>query len=509
MVHNTDAVALSSVAHPFEGLGEADKRLLSYAAAMGVEFDISVLETATEMDEETLAESLERLVHRGILRELNWGDSYAFIRVVTLALAYRDISSSRLRLIHKKIAEAYEKLHPDPTPDMIPEMGRHFHLGGVHDKALLYNRYAASLAMGSFSPDTAVHYLERARLDLEALPGDHRLEEAEVLKEIGEQYGMMGDPREDEFFGKSLEKLPEGEVTLRGLILLSRADAARDKDKLALSRQYCEEAVRLLEKVGHNKGLALAHRILGRAASKEGQFEVAKKEIEATLGFFDPEKDAKEVARCYTDLGDIHGDVKDQAEQEMAINFYRKAIQTLEPLHDYRELGRAHNNLGVTIGESQPREALKELMEVRACAEKTKDKRFLGWALFNSVGMHLALGEEAQAAQNNDEARKILSKFNVPLGMQQVRFNDGILAQHRKAYEESEAAYLDALKQAEALGYPPIVVETLAHLGLMYADWGKTDEAIKVVSRIKEVGEDKFDPPTRPMYDALRKRLGV
>jgi tetratricopeptide (TPR) repeat protein len=508
MAQHVENNASTILARAYPELGEADKRVLSYASAMGMEFDWSVLQVSTEIEEEPLAESLERMVHRGILHEFNYGDSYGFVQVVTLAQAYREVSSSRLRVIHRKIAGAYEKLNPDPGPDVIPKMARHFHLGGIHDKSLLFNRYAATLAVNAFSPDVAVQYLERALEDLEALPGDHRLEEADVLKEIGEQYGAMGDnTKEDSFYGKSLAKLPREEVTSHALILLSRADSARDRDQVGLSRKYCEEAIRLLEKVGHKKGLAMAHRILGRAASKESHFEVAKKEIEAALGYLDPEKDAMDVARCYTDLGDIYGDVNNAEEQERAVGFYRKAITTLEPLHDYHELGRAHLNLAVTIGNPQPREALNELMEVRACAEKTKDKRFLAWALFNSVGLHLSLGEAEQAAQNNDEARRILSTFNIPLGMQQITLNDAILAQHRKAYPESEMAYLDALKRAEDLSYPPIIVEVLMHLGSMYVDWGRRDNALKVVSRIKEIGEDKIDPPNRPTYEALKKQL--
>jgi tetratricopeptide (TPR) repeat protein len=510
MARDIEKGASPATPNPIAGLGEADKRVLSYAATIGMEFDFSVLAAATEMQEEPLAESLERLVHRGILRELRGGDTYAFIRVVTLAQVYRDISSSRLRVIHGKIADAYEKLHPDPTPDIIPEMGRHFHLAQVHDKALVYNRYAAAQAMGAFSPDVAIHYLARVREDLAALPGDHRLEESDVLKELGEQYSAMGDgTKADEYYAQSLGKLPEEEVTLRALLLMSRANAARETDKLGLMRQYIEEAIRLFEKVGHKRGLALAHRTLTRAAYKEGRYEVGKREIELTLGYLDPEKDAKEVARCYIEFGNVLSIMPDPAELARAIEYYRKAIQSLEPLQDYAELGRAHNNIAVALGISHPREALKELEESRICAERTKDKRSLGWTLFNTVEFHLALGEETEAARNNAEARRILSRINDPVAMQHIALNEGILAQHRKAYEESERAYLDSLIQAESLGYPPDVVEVLMYMAMMYAEWGKKDQAIRAISRIKEVGEDQVFSIYRPAYEDLKKQLGI
>jgi tetratricopeptide (TPR) repeat protein len=508
MTHYTETATSAIGTNPFTGLGEADKRVLSYAAAIGLEFDWSVLNIATEMEEEPLAESLERLVHHGILKELNWGDSYAFVRVATLAQAYGEISSSRLRVIHKKIAEAYEKLHTEPTPNMVFEMGRQFYLGRVHEKSLLYNRYAASLAMNAFSPDIAIHFLERALEDLSALPGDHRLEEAEVLKEIGEQHSALGDDaRADECYGESLKKLPEDEVTLRALILLSRSDAVRVMDRTRLARQYCEEAIRLLEKVGHKKGLAMAHHSLGRTDYKEDKFEEGKREIEVTLSLLDPEKEGKEVAHCYIELGNVLSEMPKPSDQVMAIEYYHKAIKTLEPLHDYHELARAHNSLAVTIMALHPGEALRELREARECAEKCKDKRLQGWALFNTVEPHLSLGEGTEAARDNAKAREILSKIGDRLGLQQVTLNEAILAHYRKSYEESERAYLNAIRQSEELGYPGSVAEAHVHLAMMYEEWGKKELAAKAIAQVREAGEDFVSPELRASYEALKTRL--
>jgi tetratricopeptide (TPR) repeat protein len=507
---DTETAASPNAASPFEGLEEEAKRVLSYGASMGMEFDWAVLATATEMGEEPLAESLEQLVHRGILKELNWGDSYAFARVVTLTQIYGEISSSRLRMIHKKIAEAYEKLHPDPTPDIIPEMGRQFFLGRVHEKSLLYNRYAAMLAKDAFSPDVAIRHLERAREDLAALPGDHRVEEAEVLKEIGEQYAALGDDsRANELYQQSLKKLPEEEVTLRALLILSLADAARQMDKLGLARKYSDEAIQLFEKVGHKKGLALAHRTLSRAALKEGRYDVAAKEIEATLALLDPEKDAKEVARCCVDFGNAYSGTDVPAVQTRSIEYYKRAIRTLEQLRDYHELARAHISLAVTLMTASPPEASRELKEAQICAEKCKDWRLVGWALFNSVEVCLALGKDLEANTNNTEARRILSKINDLEGIQQLALNDGILARRRKAYEDSERAFQDAMKRAESLGYPTNVVEVLVHMAIMYFEWGKKDAALKFYHRVKEIGEDNVNIPIRPSYETLKKQLGV
>jgi tetratricopeptide (TPR) repeat protein len=510
MARNFDGATSTAGLNPLAGIGEAEKQVLSYSALMGKEFDFSVLCAATEIDDLALAELLEKLVHKGILRELKDGDSYAFVRTATFVQAYRDVPSSGLRGIHKRIARAYEKLHPEPTPGIIPEMGRHFYLGGIHHKSLIYNRYAARLAMNAFSPDVAIRYLERVREDLLALSGDHRVEEAEVLKEIGDHYAEMGhDELADKAFGESLKKLPEDKTALRALITLARGEAFREMNKIGLARQYCDEAIRLMEIVGHKKGLALAHLSLARSAYELGEYELGIREIETSIRFFDPEKDAKDLAYAYVVYGNMFAAMVGPVPQAKATEYYRKAIQILEPLRDIRELGRIHNNLAIAMGFTRPREALQELMEARDCAQRGKDNRFLGWVYFNTVELHLALGQEMEAAQNNAEARRILSNFNDPIGLQQITLNDGIIAQHRKAYAESERAYLDSLQQEEKLGYTGDLVEVLLHLALLYGDWGRKQDATGVVYRIEKIGASYIHPTNRAIYEDLKRRLGI
>ena len=501
------AVRASAV---FAKLSEGDRSVLSHASVLGKSFRFRSLYHMVGGDEEKLSEVVDSLIHHGTLKERG-DETYEFSNEQLWREIYNSMSESRRRILHAKAAEAYEKLHPEPTPDIIPEMGRHFYLGRVHDKSLLYNRLAAMLATNAFSPDVAIFYLERALEDLAALPGDHRVDEADVLKEIGEQHDALGNSaRADEFYGRSLEMLPKEELTLRALILLSRANSARQMDKLGLTRQYCEEAVRIFQKVRHKKGLAMAHRSLARVAYREDRIEDGKKEIESTLLFLDPQKDAKDVARYYVELGNVLSIMPDLDDQARALECYRKAIPTLKSLHDYHELERAYNNLAVATGLStHPREALKELLEARNCAEKCRDRRFMGWTFFNAVEAHLALGEEKEAAQSNAKAREILSSFNDLVGLQQVAMNDGMLKQHRKAYKDSERAYKDALKRAEDLGYPRLRIEVLLHMASMYVDWGKKDEAIKAVSHLKEIGEDRVFSTNMAEYENLKKKLGL
>jgi tetratricopeptide (TPR) repeat protein len=489
-------------------LNEAERKVLDYSSAMGKKFDFNVLMTALGTGEEGLAEILEGLVHKGVCKESIGGDEYHFTSDQILANAQKEVSSSRLRVIHKKLGEAYEKLYENPPMEVVHLMARHFYLGKVHDKSVLYNRYSARLAKESFSPDVAIQFLERAREDLMALDGDRRLEEADVLRELGDLHADIGDSKmANELYGMSLDKLPDDQQALRALILLARADAARSMDQLARAREHCMNAMDEFERTGRKKALAAAHKLLAKIAFREGTYDIGRKEIERALALLDIKDDAREVGRCYIDLGNLYMRYNSKDAQEKGKECFRKAMTVLEPLKDYRELFRAHNNLAVMTADTDSETALRELTVARKYAEMAKDRTSVGWALFNSVEYLLALGKVDEAEKANAEAHEILSKVGDPTGLQQVALNEGIIGQHIRDYDRAEKGYRESLKKAEELGYGHYASENHIRLARMYFEIGRIADAKNELSIAEKMGEEKILPTLMSVYRDLQKKL--
>jgi tetratricopeptide (TPR) repeat protein len=495
---------------PLERLTDEERRVLAYASAIGKEFDFALLRAATGLPEEPLAELLERLVHQGILRERSGGERFGFVQEDVRMRIYREMTESRVRVIHRKIGEAHERLHPDPPAEVLPELGRHFFLAKVHDRSYKYNRRSAALAREALAPEIAAHHLERARADLKELPGDHREEEASLLLELGELYSLLNDDlKADRLYVEALETLPPDRPVMRALILLARAEVARVTAQTEVGREYCRESAALLEKEGHKRGLARVHRLLGRYANVMGDFETARTEGEKALELLDPRDDAREVARCNIDLGNSYSIAGWPGHIERAVRYYRTGLEIVEKMGDWHEASRACNNLAVAVGAEHPAEALEWLEKGRHYAERAHNRRMVGWTLFNGVEFELNLGNVDEAERFNREARRILEKLQDPIALQQITMNDGLVSLQRERYGEAESSFQRALRMAEDLGIRPQIAEMRLRLALLYEAWGDPDRARNELTRAEEGDVDVQASFLYRQHRALRKKLGL
>jgi hypothetical protein len=82
------------------------------------------------------------------------------------------LTESRLRVLHRKIAEVMERREPNPSPQVLSELGRHYFLGKVPAKSYEFNRRAAANARAAGDTDVAILHHERASVDLGAM-GDY------------------------------------------------------------------------------------------------------------------------------------------------------------------------------------------------------------------------------------------------------------------------------------------------------------------------------------------------
>ena len=348
---------------PAEGsnppLSPEQHRILAYASAIGSEFDFALLLGAMGLDEEVLAEEIERLVHLKILSERAGGERFAFAEEEFRARIYRSLTESRLRVLHRKIAEVLERMYPHPTLPVLTELGRHYFLGKVPAKSYEYNRRAAEAARAAGESQVAADLLERVLLDLASLPGDRLGERAEVAETLGDLYYSLNNFRSADLrFTEALERLGTGSPRVRARLLLSRAEVARESLDLDTAVTRGTEALRLFEGVDDRLGRSQTHRLLGRVAWLRGAYWDSLEECIRALDLIDESDDPRLLGSLSIDLGNAFALLGSEV-RDVAIAWYERAIARLDHPGDRGELARAYYNLGTTVGEVSAQDALE------------------------------------------------------------------------------------------------------------------------------------------------------
>jgi len=493
----------------FEELDPEQHRILAYASAIGSEFDFALLVAAMGVEEERLAEQLERLVHAGVLRERVGGDRFSFIEEEFRARIYRSLTESRLRVLHRKIAEAMQRMYPTPGAEVVAELGRHYFLGKVPEKSRLYNRLASENARSADDPEGAVHYLERVRVDLESATGDHRHELAEVDEALGELCFSTGNfAAADRYFTEALERLGSDEPRIRGRLLLARGEVAREKLDVETATHQALEAQRLFEATDDRLGRAQTYRLLGRVAYHRGLYREALDESMRSLDALGELRDPRLIGELSIDIGNSFASLGPEVTQE-AIDWYERAIDRLTQAGEWLELSRAYHDLGVSVGERRPEDGLEQLERAREMGDRAHDARSVGRALLSGVELRLSLGQFEEATRDNEQAGRLLERLGDELGLERVDVNRGLIAEKQGQWDDAERAFEKAIAACRRFRLRADEAEVYFFLARLRFKTRNLDGARRALQSADDLGVLDLSPTVAPLVTELRRQLAA
>jgi len=491
----------------FAELTVEQHRILAYASAIGPEFDFSLLVAALGIPEEPLAEQIERLVHLGILQERPGGERFGFVEEEIRARTYRSLTESRLRVLHRKIAEVLERMYPSPPTPILGELGRHYFLGKVPEKSYEYNRRAAEVARADGEPEVAAHRFQRVLLDLSTLEGDRRREQAEIAEALGDLYYSMGNfPAADRSYGEALERLGTDEPRIRARLLLARAEVARENLDVESAVRGALAAQELFERANDRLGVAQTYRLLGRVEFQRGAYREALDESMRALDQLGSIRDLRFLGRLSIDIGNSFALLGPEV-RAVAIEWYERAVDRLRQAGDWVELARAYHNLGVSIGETRPQEGLEYLERARDAGERAHDPRTVGRALLSGVEMRLALGQLEEAERDNEQAGRLVGRLRDDLGIEQVVQNRGLLAERRGQWEEAATAYEQAMEVCRRFKLPADEAEVAFYLARLLHKTRDLDGARKAFRTALRLGLPQARPHLASAFEDLGHQL--
>ena len=164
------------------------RELAGLAAAIGREFTLPVLARICEQDEDGLVRSLDELWQRRIVADASGqgAEAYDFTHDKLREVAYNSLSAARRRLLHRRIAAAFEAVYQDQLDAVSGQIATHYELAGLFDQAVLCYQRAAEVARQVYANGDAIRDYRRA-LALLAGPATHSPELAANL------YHHLGD----------------------------------------------------------------------------------------------------------------------------------------------------------------------------------------------------------------------------------------------------------------------------------------------------------------------------
>jgi tetratricopeptide (TPR) repeat protein len=171
------------IAGRLDRLGERSRGLLAIAAVIGRQFDFALLRVASGLDEAAVAEEIEVLVRRRVLRVV--GERFDFVHDHVREVVYDQLLPPRRTLLHAAIARATEELYPGCLHEHVERLAHHAFRGEVWDKAVRYGRQAGSIAAERSASAQAGACYDRALQALARLPENREtIEQGIELREL-------------------------------------------------------------------------------------------------------------------------------------------------------------------------------------------------------------------------------------------------------------------------------------------------------------------------------------
>jgi tetratricopeptide (TPR) repeat protein len=159
------ATLASVVRAQIDSLGERSRDVLETAAVIGDEFFFDTLRAATELDEDTLDEVVDRAVRRGLLTEegATSGNDYRFVSDTTRRVLYDAMSPRRRRRLHRKVVDALHVRYATSLRTLARILCYHHHAVGDFAEALSFGVQAAEDDLRAHDVDRAEASIRRAR----------------------------------------------------------------------------------------------------------------------------------------------------------------------------------------------------------------------------------------------------------------------------------------------------------------------------------------------------------
>ena len=181
-------------------LSEECNKVLVVASAMNGGFSWDAVRAVTDEDEDTLLDLFDEAVSAQLIFERKRDQSgvYDFTHALMRQTLYEEMSGPRRIALHRRIADALERLYAANLDAHVVELAYHFYEAaprGDVDKAIEYAVRAGDAAMAMTAYDEAVSHFQHALQTLELKPVVDPAQRCDLQLRLGDAQNRAGEPK--------------------------------------------------------------------------------------------------------------------------------------------------------------------------------------------------------------------------------------------------------------------------------------------------------------------------
>ncbi len=258
-------------------LSEECNQVLTAAAVIGREFNVTTLAHLTGRDREDLLVLLDEACRARVVGQSAGLGVYGFSHTLIRQTLYEELSAPRRVLLHRRVGEVLQALHGgDPEPHLAALADHFFQAAtsGDVDTAIDYSTRAAQRAVRLLAYEEAAAHFARALelLDLKAASDDdgrdRTVQRCELLLAVGEAHSGAGNRTASQQFCRTAAQLARrlGRADLLARAALGFGQRAELGPLPAEElRQLLDEAVRELRETEYAWRARVTSRLAGTA----------------------------------------------------------------------------------------------------------------------------------------------------------------------------------------------------------------------------------------------------
>lgn len=461
----------SLVQSRLDRLPDAARRLLDAGVAEGRQFDFDVAARAAGLSEAAALDALDDLLASGLVQPA--GDCFTFDHSLTMEVAFREVGELRHRLLHRRVAEAIESLHPERLDEVAGLLAGHFAEGGDPKRAAHYALQAGDRAGRLAAWSEAIHFYQLA---LDGLAPAAQLPALLGLADAHTKAGHFA--QSGDVLRRTLAWIDEhpqpAEVSTSIRVTLARnlLAQARFNEAVELAEELCRGG--RLEDVGADlracperpEDVIIAQMIWGTALSLEGaDLEGAARHLEAAEALLEK-----------------HFPVAPDLTLRAQIRFERGSVAAQQGRLP-EAVARYRQSLDDAVA------AVAPAQQPGASGDRLDSAIYQRLLALNNLAYHLHLLDDPQAVDYAEEGLKLANARGVMAMQTYLHSTRGEIALAAGDLETAEAHFQTGLELAERFNLPERVAGITANLGLLELRRERRDLALYRLSTARGLAD--------------------